>query len=171
MEARNSTTWGPSAARMPPTSWRLRRCAREFALAEAAEVDDPPDPLLPRGAGEVPGAGPVLLLEVAGGAHRVHKVVGGVDAVQRGGQGLGVQDVPLHDLGPRTKTTREVLGAARQAADPVAARLEGRHQPASHVTARPGDEDEGGCGRIPGWDDWRPLASRPTVEHFFVVVA
>ena len=132
---------------------------REFAPAEATEIDDPPDSPLPRGAGEVPGAGPVLLLEVAGCPHGVHEVVGGVDAVQRSPQGVKIQNVAADDPGLRSEALREELRAAGQTADPVAAGLEGRHEPASHVTTCAGDEDEGRRGSVSGWDDRRPFAA------------
>ena len=147
------------------------KVGREFALAEAAEIDDPPDSPLPRGAGEVAGAGPVLLLEVAGRSHGVHEVVGGVDAVQCGPQGIGFQDVAADDPGPRSEAVRKELRTAGETADAVTAGLESRHEPAAHVTARAGDEDEGGSGRGRGRGERRPLASGPTFEHFFLVVA
>ena len=102
-------------------------------VRETAEVDDPPHARGARRRAEVSRRTPVLLLEAAGRPHRVDQVVGRLDAGQGLGQALARDDVARDDLRLRGDPRRQMLGLARQAADPMSAVLESPQQPPAHV--------------------------------------
>ena len=104
----------PPSRSASPVSWRLRRCSERgvLAAAEAPEVDDPLDAGRGAGAREVARVSRVDVGErvavaaPAGGAHRVHEVVGEARALDGRGDGGG---------SPRSPRTISRYGCALKA--------------------------------------------------------
>ena len=111
-------------------------------LAEPAEIDDLLDPGVARRGAEV-----VRRLAVAGGevpraaaAHRVDEVVGDLDALERGRERLGAQDVGLGDLGARRLEVARTRAVAGHRAHAYAAAQQLARQLSPDVARRPRDQ-------------------------------
>jgi hypothetical protein len=118
---------------------------------QAAEVDDAADAGRGGGAGEVLRRHEVEPAEVAAGGHRMHQVVGDVDAGERGGERLRLQRVAADqvDRTPHGIVAARLqhLEAARRGAHAPALAEQPRHQVRADVAA--GAEDQG-AGRSGG---------------------
>ena len=112
-------------------------------VAEAAQVDDLPHPGVGRRLAELGRRLGVALLEVVG-IQRVHQVVGGVHALQRGAQAVGVADVAVDRL------AAAVVGVGVTGHRPhlMALLEQGGDQPGADKAGRAGDE-HGGSHAVP----------------------
>ena len=87
---------------------------RLLGAPEASEVDDPTDAGLRSGSGEGPRHQSVALAEGAAFGHRMHEVVGNVDALEhRREQHIG--EVATHDLDAGPVTSGEAVGITHDA--------------------------------------------------------
>jgi hypothetical protein len=119
---------------------------REVTAAEPTQVDHLPHACLPRGLPEGPCSRAVDLVERAARAHRVDEVVDRVDPDESRSHRLGLQHVPMHDVGRGGDPGPEVLGAAREAAHLLPALLERMQQAATDVARGTGEQDQAvGC--------------------------
>ena len=114
---------------------QVRRQPRA-GLAQAPEVDDPPDARVARGRAEIRRPPPVLLLELSRRAHGVDEVVRRPHTRQRAIERCTVQDVALEYLGAGTDPPRQVLDAACEAAERNPLRFQRPEQPAAHIPRR-----------------------------------
>src|SRR5687768_9835351 len=111
------------------------------ALAEASEVNDAAHAGVSRGFGEVGGRFAVVVLKAAGGSHRMHEIVRGLDATERVPQRRSVEKVSPYRFAGALQPALEVIGVAGQAAYSLAVRLQLRKQPAANVACGTCEKD------------------------------
>ena len=107
---------------------------------QPAEVDDAPDARRGRCRPEVARCFAVQCTEAAACGHRMHQVIGDVDALQRGGERLRLQGVggDARHVGPAAGL--EHLDVAGGRADALACGQQARHQVGADVAARAENE-------------------------------
>ena len=95
IEARNSITCTPDARSTSPGLLPATEVVGKPVLrvAESAQVDDPADPGLLGGGREIGRCLAIVTLEIPSGPHRVDQVIGGIDALEGGGQRFRGKDV------------------------------------------------------------------------------
>ena len=113
-------------------------------VAQAPEIDDPLDSCVSRSLREVARRLPVARGEaVLAGTHRVREVVRHVHALDRTGQGGGVEEVGGYDAGAGEPVGKRAFVAAHEY-QLVRARLEQRDQASADVAAGADDQDAHG---------------------------
>ena len=124
IEARNSTTSTPLSRSDVAGLVAAPQVGGQVVprLAQSADVDDAPDAGLAGRLAEVAGRLAVEVGEVAGGAHRMHQVVGRLDARQGAAERRGVEDVAAHHLGRGRDPGPQGLGIARERTAPAGPR-------------------------------------------------
>ena len=113
-----------------------------MGVAESAQVDNAPDSRIFGGLAEVAGGLEVEFLEAGGAGDAVDEVVGGVDALERFGEGFRLESVADGDFhvvapGPR----QHAPPAADHDADVTVLLQQSRNEPAADIAGSAGYED------------------------------
>jgi hypothetical protein len=128
--------FGQQSPRLLATGQVLRQ---PRAASQPAQVDDPFDARCPRGGAERGGGFAVATLPIAARIHGVDQVVRRVHAFERR---AGVRDVALDDFGRGRDAGAKDFGPAGEAAEALAAGLEGGQESAPDVARGAGQQDE-----------------------------
>ena len=114
---------------------------------EPAEVHDAPNPRPPRCFAKVAGGRAIRFTVVAVRPHRVHQVIGHVDACEGAIERRRVEEIPRDHVRRRRHARRERGRMPRETAEPHTRALEDGHQPSPDVAGCASDEHEWGFRR------------------------